>query len=64
MQAGRQERYEIIRDRHAKGEYLTTISRDLGINYKTARKYALSDECPNPNTRRKRERILTLTSRT
>lgn len=57
-QAERQERYEIIRERHAKGEYLTTICRDLGINYKTARKYALSDECPNPNSRRKPQRML------
>lgn len=58
LQAERQKRYEIIRERHAKGEYLTTISRDLGIDYKTARKYALSDECPNPNSRRKPQRML------
>ncbi len=57
-QAERQQRYETIRARHAKGEYLTAISRDLGINYKTARKYALSDECPNPNSRRKPQRML------
>jgi transposase len=45
-QAKRLARYREIRKRHAKGEYLTTIARDLGIDYKTARKYALSDECP------------------
>ncbi len=40
--------YALIRARHAKGEYLTTIARDLKLNYKTARKYALADECPVP----------------
>ena len=58
VQAERQKRYEIIHERYAKGEYLTTISHDLGINYKTARKYALSDECPNPHARRRPQRML------
>ncbi|MBA3389714.1 MAG: hypothetical protein H0U02_10205 [Rubrobacter sp.] len=43
-QAERQARYEVILERHAKGEYLMTIARDLGIEYRTARKYALSDK--------------------
>jgi transposase len=55
-QAKRLARYKEIRKRHAKGEYLTTIARDLEIDYKTARKYALSDECPTrkPHPRRRR----------
>jgi hypothetical protein len=35
--------YEAIRERHSKGEYLTTIAHNLEIDYKTARRYALSD---------------------
>lgn len=45
-QAERQSRYDVIRERYAKGEYLKTIASDLGITYRTARKYALSEECP------------------
>ncbi len=37
-QAKRLTRYKEIRKRHAKGEYLTSIARDLEIDYKTARK--------------------------
>ena len=54
----RHERYTLIRERHAKGEYLTTIARDLGLNYKTVRKYALADECPAPNPYPPRRRVL------
>jgi transposase len=57
-QAKRLARYKEIRKRHAKGEYLTTIARDLEIDYKTARKYALSDECPTRKPHPKRRRIL------
>ncbi len=45
-QARRLALYDAIRERHAKGEYLKTIARDLGIDFRTARKYAHSDECP------------------
>ena len=58
VQAKRQVLYETIRQRHAKGEYLKTIARDLGIDYRTARKYALSDECPRRKPHPKRGRIL------
>jgi len=51
--------YTLIRERHAKGEYLTTIARDLKLNYKTARKYALADECPMPKAYPPRQRLLT-----
>jgi transposase len=57
-QAKRLARYKVIRERHAKGEYLTTIARDLQIDYKTARKYALSDECPTRKPHPRRRRIL------
>ena len=57
-QAKRLARYEEIRKRHAKGEYLTTIARDLKIDYKTARKYALSDECPTRKPHPPRKRML------
>ena len=51
--------YTLIGERHAKGEYLTTIARDLKINYKTARKYALADECPMLKAYEPRQRLLT-----
>jgi transposase len=57
-QAKRFARYKEIRKRYAKGEYLTTIARDLEIDYKTARKYALSDECPTRKPHPKLRRIL------
>ncbi len=58
-QAERLALYTLIRERHAKGEYLTTIARDLKLNYKTARKYALADECPMPKAYPPRQRLLT-----
>lgn len=57
-QAKRLALYRAIRQRHSKGEYLTTIARDLEINYKTARKYALSDECPTRKPHPPRKRML------
>lgn len=59
VQAERLALYTLIRERHAKGEYLTTIARDLRINYKTARKYALADECPMMKAYPPRQRLLT-----
>ena len=54
VQAEKQKRYEIIRMRYAKGEYLKTIARDLGIDPRTARRYALADECPTRKRHPKR----------
>lgn len=59
VQAERLALYALIRARHAKGEYLTTIARDLKLNYKTVRKYALADECPMPKAYPPRQRLLT-----
>ena len=47
-QAKRLARYKEIRKRHTKGEYLTTIARDLEIDYKTARK-----AMPSPTSARR-----------
>jgi transposase len=57
-QAKRQALYDAIRERYAKGEYLKTIATDLGITYRTARKYALSEECPTRKPMPKRTRML------
>ena len=57
-QAERQARYDEIRQRYAKGEYLKSIATDLGITYRTARKYALSEECPTRKPMPKRTRML------
>ncbi len=59
VQARRLAHYTVIRERHAKGEYLTTIARDLNLNYKTVRKYALADECPTMKAYPPRTRLLT-----
>jgi transposase len=58
VQAERLALYTLIRARHAKGEYLTTIARALRINDKTARKYALADECPMMKAYPPRPRLL------
>jgi transposase len=57
-QAKRRARFEMIRDRYAKGEYMSTIARDLGLDYRTVRKYALSDECPQRKPYPKRGRMV------
>ena len=58
-QARRLALYNTIWERYAKGEYLKTIARDLGIDFRTARKYALSDECPTRKPhKRSRRRLL------
>ena len=58
VQAKRQALYNTIRERYAKGEYLKTIAHDLEIDFRTARKYALSEECPTRKPHPKRGRIL------
>jgi len=57
-QAERQARYDEIRQRYDKGEYLKSIANDLGITYRTARKYALSEECPTRKPMPERPRML------
>jgi len=59
VQVKRLAHYTVIRERHEKGEYLTTIARDLNLNYKTVRKYALADECPTMKAYPSRTRLLT-----
>lgn len=41
-QAERQARYDVIRERYSKGEYLKTIASDLSITYRTALKESAS----------------------
>ena len=48
----------MICERYAKGEYLKSIATDLDITYRTARKYALSEECPTRKPMPKRPRML------
>ena len=58
-QARRLTLYNTIRQRYAKGEYLKTIARELEIDFRTARKHALSDECPTRKPhKRTRKRLL------
>jgi transposase len=57
-QARRQARYEVIRERYSKGEHLGAIARDLGLDYRTVRKYALSDECPQRKPYPERGRMI------
>lgn len=57
-QARRQARYAEIQERYATGQYLTTIARDLHLNYKTVRKYALADACPATKPYPPRRRLL------
>src|SRR5262249_14098795 len=46
-QQSRLERYQEVRRRHAQGQSLQRISRDLGLTWRTARRYAQSDHCPD-----------------
>lgn len=59
-QQRRQARYKVIRERHAKGEYWSSIARDLGLDYRTVRKYALSDGCPERKPYPKRGSMIDL----
>lgn len=54
----RLERWTTIRDRHAKGAALTDIARELRLNYKTVRKYAVATECPHMKTYPPRQRLV------
>lgn len=54
----RLERWTTIRDRHAKGAALTEIARELRLNYKTVRKYALATECPHLKAYPRRPRLV------
>jgi transposase len=57
--AKRQARYDTIRARYQKGASIAQIARDLRLNWKTVRKYAEADVCPESPRYAVRPRLLT-----
>jgi transposase len=57
--AARQERYTLIRERYLKGASISELARELKLNWKTVRKYAQADQCPERPLRPRRPRVLT-----
>jgi transposase len=57
--AERQARYETIRARYLEGASVARLARDLRLNWKTVRKYAEADVCPEPRPYPGRPRLLT-----
>lgn len=58
-QAKRQARYATIHARYQKGASIAQIARALQLNWKTVRKYAEADVCPEPRPYPVRPRLLT-----
>ena len=57
--AARQARYTLIRERYLKGASISELARELKLNWKTVRKYAEADQCPERPLRPRRPRLLT-----
>jgi transposase len=57
--AARQARYTLIRERHLKGASISELARELKLHWKTVRKYAQADQCPERPLRPRRPRLLT-----
>jgi transposase len=57
--AARQARYTLIRERYLKGASISELARELKLNWKTVRKYAQADRCPERPPRPRRPRLLT-----
>jgi transposase len=57
--AARQARYTLIRERYLKGASISELARELKLNWKTVRKYAQADQCPERPLRPRRPRLLT-----
>jgi len=55
----RQARYDAIRARYQKGASIAQIARELRLNWKTVRKYAAADVCPQSPRYTLRPRLLT-----
>jgi len=55
----RQARYDAIRERYQKGASIAQIARELHLNWKTVRKYAEADVCPQSPHYALRPRLLT-----
>jgi transposase len=57
--AARQSRYTLIRECYLKGASISELTRELKLNWKTVRKYAQADQCPERALRPPRPRLLT-----
>jgi transposase len=57
--AARQARYTLIRERYLRGASLSELARELKLHWKTVRKYAEADQCPERPSRPRRPRLLT-----
>lgn len=57
--AARQARYTLIRERYLKGASISELARELKLHWKTVRKYAQADQCPERPLRPRRPRLLT-----
>jgi len=57
--AARESRYALIRERYLKGASIAELARELKLNWKTVRKYAQADRCPERPLRPRRPRLLT-----
>jgi transposase len=55
----RQARYTLIRERYLKGASISELAHELKLNWKTVRKYAQADQCPERPLRPRRPRLLT-----
>jgi transposase len=57
--AAREARYTLIRARYLKGASISALARELKLNWKTVRKYAQADQCPERRPAPRRPRLLT-----
>jgi transposase len=57
--AARESRYTLIRERYLKGASIAELARELKLNWKTVRKYAQADQCPERPLWPRRPRLLT-----
>jgi transposase len=57
--AAREARYTLIRERYLKGASIAELARELKLNWKTVRKYAQADQCPERRPAPRRPRLLT-----
>jgi transposase len=55
----RQARYVEVRERYLKGARISELARELKLNWRTVRKYAQADQCPERRPAPRRPRLLT-----
>ncbi len=56
--AARQARYDVIRARYLRGASIAELARDLRLNWRTVRKYAQAERCPERRPSPPRPRLL------